>query len=55
MRRLLLVSALLVSAAAVPASAYSVQDWCWDNVPGFRTSALVCPKTPDNVEWPLQR
>lgn len=47
MRRLLLAAALTLSVAA-PASA-DLQSWCWDNVPGFRTSALVCSKVPGGI------
>lgn len=47
--RLLLAAALAVPALAAPASAESLNEWCWENVPSFRLSALVCPKVPDTA------
>lgn len=50
MRRLALVltAAALPFALVTPASA-DLRDWCWENVPGFRTAALVCTKVPGGV------
>ncbi|HVF03371.1 MAG TPA: hypothetical protein VNA20_00885 [Frankiaceae bacterium] len=47
--RLLLAAALAVPALAAPAQAGPVEDWCWENVPSLRLSALVCGKMPDGV------
>ena len=46
--RPLLASVALVLAVVAPASA-DLQSWCWENVPGFRTSALVCTKVPGGI------
>jgi len=50
MRRLALLAAVaaLPFTLVTPASA-DLQSWCWENVPGFRTSALVCTKVPGGV------
>ena len=47
--RLLFATALALTALAAPAQAGPVEDWCWENVPSFRLSALVCTKVPDGV------
>ena len=48
--RLLLAAALAVPAFALPAAhAGEVNDWCWENVPSFRLSALVCTKVPSDL------
>lgn len=45
----------LATALALPlvfggaASAGHVEQWCWENVPSLRLSALVCPKIPDDA------
>lgn len=44
--RLLVAAALATGALAAPASAGPVNDWCWENVPSFRLSGLVCTKVP---------
>ena len=42
------VAAVLALSVAAPASA-DLQETCWENVPSFRLSALVCTKVPGGI------
>lgn len=49
MRRLALLAAVALPLTfAVPARA-DLRDECWETVPSFRLSALVCTKVPGGI------
>lgn len=44
----LVLAAAHALAVAAPASA-DLRDECWETVPSFRLSALICPKVPPGI------
>jgi hypothetical protein len=44
----LALAAVLALAVAAPAAA-DLNETCWETVPSFRLSALVCPKVPRGI------